>query len=392
MRRHRVLLVGGSLNQTTQMHQIARELPEAWFECWFTVSYVDGALEWARRRGLLEFTIVGDKLAIRSAAYLAAQRLPVDRGGTARAYDLVLLCQDLVVPRNLRRGRSILVQEGMTDEEGWAYRLQRRFPLVPRWIAGTASMGLSDEYDRFCVASEGYRDLFVRKGVRPEKLVVTGIPNFDDCARHLRNSFPHRGYVLVCSSDSRETFKRHDRAAFIREAVRIGAGRPLVFKLHPNEDTVRATREIEALAPGALVYATGKAEEMVANCDVLVVERSSLAYVGLALGKEVHARTDAAELRRLLPAQHGQAARNIARVACELVGVEPPERIEAPAAATRRARGHAREPVEASTEADSRGPAGSMFSQSEAESIDVDDRATEAGAYSGGHTRSPHST
>ena len=31
---------------------------------------------------------------------------------------------------------------------------------------------------KFCVASEGYRDLFISKGVKPEKIYVTGIPNF----------------------------------------------------------------------------------------------------------------------------------------------------------------------------------------------------------------------
>jgi hypothetical protein len=230
----------------------------------------------------------------------ALHGLPVDHAGAARAYDLIVLCQDLFVPRNARRARSILVQEGMTDEEGWAYRLQRRLPFLPRWIASTATMGLSDAYERFCVASEGYRDLFVQKGVRPEKIAVTGIPNFDNCARYAQNAFTHCEYVLVCCSDSRETFKRHDRAAFIRDAVRIAAGRQLVFKLHPYEDHARATREIAALAPGALVYASGSAEEMVANCSVLVVEWSSLAYVGLALGKEVHACEDVARLRRLL--------------------------------------------------------------------------------------------
>ena len=65
---------------------------------------------------------------------------------------------------------------------------------------------------------------------------MTGIPNFDDCRRFLRNDFPHRDYVLVCTSDARETLKRDDREAFLQRAVEIAAGRPLVFKLHPNEN------------------------------------------------------------------------------------------------------------------------------------------------------------
>jgi hypothetical protein len=48
-------------------------------------------------------------------------------------------------------------------------------------LAGTAATGLSDAYHAFCVASEGYRDFFIRKGARPEKIIITGIPNFDNC-------------------------------------------------------------------------------------------------------------------------------------------------------------------------------------------------------------------
>ena len=96
--------------------------------------------------------------------------------------------------------------------------------------------GLSDAYRAFCVASEGYRDFFIRKGARPEKIVVTGIPNFDNCQRYCSNNFPYRHYVLVCTSPLREIFRGEDRKAFIRKAVEIAGGRHLIFKLHPNEN------------------------------------------------------------------------------------------------------------------------------------------------------------
>jgi len=53
----RVLFICGSLNQTTQMHQIARQMPE--LEARFTPYYCDGFLELMRRAGLVEFTILG---------------------------------------------------------------------------------------------------------------------------------------------------------------------------------------------------------------------------------------------------------------------------------------------------------------------------------------------
>ena len=310
--RRRVLLVGGSLNQTTITHKIARELSE--HECVFTPCYADGMLGWAAERELLGFTILGGRAKAMTEAYLREQRATIDLGGTRGGFDLVVATSDLIVPRNLAGVPMVLVQEGMTDPEDWRYRLVRRLGL-PRWMANTSMTGLSHAYAAFCVASEGYRDLFVGKGVDPAKLEVTGIPNFDDCASFLRNEFPHRGYVLGATSCLRETWKPEDRDAFIHRCLEVADGRELIFKLHPNEDHHRARREIERLAPRALVFASGNTGHMVANCAALVTRYSSVVYVAIALGKEVYADLDAVTLRRLLPIQNGGAsARRIADV------------------------------------------------------------------------------
>lgn len=308
--RKRVLFICGSMNQTTQMHQIARHLPE--YEHAFTPYYCDGIDEWYRKLGWMEFTIIGHKLASRCRAYLEANGLPIDYQGRHGPYDLVLTCSDVYLQKNIRGSTIVLVQEGITDPETFAYRLVRRWRFLPLWLAGTAATGLSDAYQVFCVASEGYRDFFVQKGACPNKVVVTGIPNFDDCERYRANSFPDHHYVLVCTSPLREVFRREDRPAFIRRAVRIAAGRQLIFKLHPNENVRRATREIERDAPGATVFITGSAEEMIANCDVLITRFSSTAFVGLALGKETYSDVDMDVMRRLTPLQNQAAAANIA--------------------------------------------------------------------------------
>jgi hypothetical protein len=302
------------------MHQVATQLPE--YEVAFSPYYSDGFLDFAKKAGLLEWTILGKKWVKRSSDYLKDHNLPIDYQGKLHAYDLVVTCQDLIIPKNIQGRKIVLVQEGMTDPETLLFRLVRALPFVPRWIAGTSTTGLSDQYDRFCVASEGYRDLFVQKGVQPEKIKVTGIPNFDNCRKFLDNDFPHRHFVLVCTSDSRETFAYENRKRFIEKAVQIAAGRQLIFKLHPNENVERATREINRYAPGALVYQSSKAEEMVANCDVLITRYSTTVYVGMALGKEVHSDFNLEQLKRLLPAQNGLAASNIANVCRELLGQE----------------------------------------------------------------------
>jgi hypothetical protein len=314
----RVLLVCGSLNQTTMMHKIGVELSRR-HGCVYSPFYADGPLRHLKPLGLLDHTILAGRFRRVTEAYLRDNGLAVDDGGGRGGYDLALTCSDLVVPRNLRRQPLVLVQEGMTDPETVVYHLVKKLNL-PRWIASTSTTGLSLAYDRFCVASEGYRRFFERKGVPPERLVVTGIPNYDDCASFLSNDFPHRGYVLVATSDGRETFKRDDRKAFIQRTREIAAGRPLVWKLHPNEDWDRARREIDECAPGSLVFTEANTNHMIANCDVLVTEWSTVVYVGLALGKECHSNFELGELRRLAPLQNGgRSAVHIAAVCEELL-------------------------------------------------------------------------
>jgi hypothetical protein len=315
-----ILLIVGTHNQTTQMHQIAQELPD--LRCAFTPYFADGLEECLRRAGLAEATVLGARHRQRCLDYLRDHDLEVDLAGSRGRYDLVLSCSDLLVPRSVRRQRLVLVQEGILDATGPSLPLVQRLRFLPRWLAGTAASGLSLAYERFCVASPGYRDHFVSLGVPGERIAVTGIPNFDDCARYLSNDFPHRGFALACTSDARETLVWEDRPAFLRRCVEIAAGRALFVKLHPNENAARARREIARWAPKARVFDSGSAEEMIANCDVLITKYSSTTFVGLALGKEVHSELDLDELRGLMPLQNRCAAPNIAQVCRELLGLE----------------------------------------------------------------------
>lgn len=318
MRRPKVLFICGSINQTTQLEQVSRQLPEV--QAWFTPYYGDAWLTKLRDAGLLEYTIAGHKLRQRCLRYLTEKDLAVDVDGARGGYDLVVTCSDVIVPENATRAPLVAVQEGILDPATPLLGVVRRFPkLVPRWLVGTAATGLSGLYQRFCVASDGYREHFIRLGAPADRVVVTGMPNFDDCSRYLKNDFPFRNFVLACTSDARETLKLDRRKAFIQSARERARGRPLVFKLHPNERMSRAVDEIRRWAPEARIYTSGSAEAMVANCDVLVTQFSSLVFVGLALGKEVHSYHPLEELRRLLPVQNRSAAKNIARVCRELL-------------------------------------------------------------------------
>jgi hypothetical protein len=314
----RVLYICGSMNQTRQLHAVSRELPES--EAFFSPFYNDRLGDLARRMGLAEPTIGGNRRRGLCLDYFRAEGLTVDVGGRRGPYDLVVTCTDVIVQSNVRNQPLVVVQEGIFDPDGWMATLCRRLRFLPRWYAGTALTGESGRYDRFCAASEGYRERLIARGVPPESVVVTGTPGFDDCRRYLANDFPHRGYVLVCTSDTRETLKFDDRRVLIERAVHVAAGRPLIFKLHPNENVARSRREIERYAKGALVYADGSAEEMIANSEVLITQWSSTVFVGMALGKRVYSNFPQQELERLLPWQNGgTAAARIARVCRELL-------------------------------------------------------------------------
>ena len=309
----KVLFICGSINQTTQMHQIARHMID--YDCYFAPYYGDGIIKVLTISGLLDFTILGGAFRKATEHYLQANRCPLDFEGKTNNYDLVLTCSDLIVQKNIRNKKIILVQEGMTDPENIVYHLVKRLGL-PLYLASTSTTGLSHAYEKFCVASEGYRDLFVRRGANPEKIEVTGIPNFDNAAQYCDNGFPYENYVLVATSDARETFKFDNRKKFLKKAVRIAGERQLIFKLHPNENVQRSTKEIKKIAPNAMVFSDGNAHHMVANCDVLITQYSSLAYTGIALEKEVHSYFDFSMLKKLTPLQNGGKSAQIIADVC----------------------------------------------------------------------------
>jgi len=264
-------------------------------------------------------TILGGQAKQRTLNYFSENNLSIDENGSHHNYDLVYTCSDLLIQKNIKDKKIILVQEGMTDPENFIYYLVKNFKL-PRWIASTSVTGLSYAYDKFCIASEGYKELFINKGVKPDKLEITGIPNFDNCNEFLNNDIPYSGFVLVATTDMRETYKYENRKKFIKKAYKIADGRQLIFKLHPNENYNRAATEIEKYAPGSIVLQKEKIEPMIANCDVLITKYSTVVYVGLVLGKEVHSDFDLNELKKLIPIQNnGRSALNIAHVGRRLL-------------------------------------------------------------------------
>ncbi len=310
----KILFICGTFNQTTMMHKISMHLSDR-YKCKFTPYYGNGAIKFLAKKGLLDFTVLGGKFRQTTEDYLVMNNLEIDYDGSENDYDIVVTCTDLIVPKNIRDKKIILVQEGMTDAENIFFYLARYFGF-PRCFS-TSTTGLSNAYDAFCVASEGYKNFFIRKGCNSNKVKVTGIPNFDNCEIFKNNNFMYRDFVLVCTSDIRETKRYENRKKFILNALKIANGKKLIFKLHPNEIEERAIKEIKRYAPGAIVFKEGNTNEMIANCDTLITKFSSVVYIGIALGKKVYSDFDVNKLKLMTPIQNGgNSSRNIASV-CE---------------------------------------------------------------------------
>lgn len=317
-----ILLICGTMNQTTQMLQIGAELEKLGHRAYFSRYYTTGVYRTIENLGLLEFTSILGKQRLTVAKHLDSVGVKQDFEGNARRYDLVLLCTDLLIPNNLPDVPIVLVQEGMTDPETFTRRILRKLhPYgVPLWAATTAASGLSGRWTKFCVASEAYADMFASRGANRAGMVVTGIPNFDNVQKLRSLEFPLRDYVLVLTSDMRENYQIDFRMRFLRAVRDRNPGKKIVFKLHPNENRQRAEREIHEIFPGAPVYQPEPAEPMIGHAIALETQLSTLVYLGIALGIPVTSYLDVEELRRLLPVQNGgKSAANIAQVCHDLL-------------------------------------------------------------------------
>jgi hypothetical protein len=314
--KRKILFITGSINQTQQMHQIARELPE--YDCWFSQIFTDSPVLKAiiKHTSVADGTVIAGQFKAKSENYLMQHALQVDYEAKINSYDLVVYCSDMIVAKKLRQTKTIWVQEGMIDKFRISGAITKALNLPPYFSFDTSLNGSTNICDIYCAASEGYKKYFFKRGADPGKIIVTGIPNYDNNRQFLNNDFPYRDYVMVATTDMRETYRTENRPAFIKDAVRIANGRQMLFKLHPNEKRERAEAEIRKYAPaGTLIYYSGNTNHMIANCCELITQYSTVVYVGIALGKKVHSYFNLVQLKQLAPIQNGgMSAKNIAQI------------------------------------------------------------------------------
>ena len=294
------------------------------FDCYFTQFFPsDWFMYSTLKLGTLEHTIISGKFKEMGEKFVKNNGLKYDYAGESlgHKYDLIFLCTDMSYPRICKETRSIWVQEGMTDPvTPWA-KFVKKMKMPPYMAFKTSLNGSSNKADIYCVASQGYKDYFSDMGTERERIIVTGIPNYDNAKEFLMNDFMHNDYVLVCTSDIREQKFSEDRIGFINKCVEIANGRRLFFKLHPNEIWDRAYNEIIQNTPeGTLVFQNEDTNHMIANCCELITQYSTVVYIGIALGKPVHSYFNVEVLKKQLPIQNeGTSAYNIAAIAREFV-------------------------------------------------------------------------
>ncbi|MCZ2474703.1 hypothetical protein G9H61_04560 [Aquirufa ecclesiirivi] len=318
--RKKILFLTGSMNQTIQMHKISMYLSE--YDCYFSQFFSDDqfislAIKW----GILNGTIMGRPLKRIAENYLLTQGLKIDDKAELHHYDLVVFCSDLLFPKKFKGVKTIWVQEGMIDPfTTWSGIIQK-LKLPRYWTMGTSLNGTSNLCDIYCAASEGYKNYITEKGTNPDKVVVTGIPNYDHLKLFLDNDFPYSDYVMVATSDIRETFRFENRTKFLKKCVEIAGEKRLLFKLHPNENKSRAMEEIKRICPeNTLIFTDGPTNDMIANCSELITQYSTVVYTGIALGKKVYSYFNIDELNQLMPIQNeGSSAENISTICREYI-------------------------------------------------------------------------
>src|ERR1700735_2077396 len=94
--RKKILFITGSINQTTQMHQVAEQLPD--YDCWFSQIFTDSPLikSIIKYTSVVDGTVLAGQFRARSEEYLHKNGLKMDYRAKKNDYDLVVHCSDLM--------------------------------------------------------------------------------------------------------------------------------------------------------------------------------------------------------------------------------------------------------------------------------------------------------
>jgi hypothetical protein len=325
--RKKIICLVGSLNQTKQLHLISNYLKDD-YDIYFTQLFGDGMfLKMVAESGIVDNTVFGrnSSFTLNSRDYIESNNLNYDYRANSRGinYDLALLSTDMIVPKEFRKIKTIWVQEGMIDKLGSMSRLVKKVGLPEFFTGDTSLNGTSNRADIYCSMSFGYKDYFSQWGTKKEKILVTGVPNFDNIDEFKNDSYHESGFILIATSDIRELGGNENRTDFFEKCVKIANGRKVIYKPHPNESRERVTKELMQVIPNAEIIYKPILDTLIAHCDTLITQWSSSVYVGLVLGKTVYSYFPMEELEAKKPIQNGgKSAEIIANIAREFITYE----------------------------------------------------------------------
>lgn len=197
-REKRILFICGSLSQTIQMQEIAKQLPH--HDCRFTPYYGDEYESWLVQAAVADGTIDGQKARTLCLKYLNDQKLPVDMSGELEDYRLIVTSTDLTVQRSTPQVPVVLVQERFIVEHPSYFGLVNWQNVLRRWLSRTIRFNSDGRYDRLCVASEWYKEEYIRNGADPARIIVTGIPGVEGNGfeAHPSKNKPAQNIARVC--------------------------------------------------------------------------------------------------------------------------------------------------------------------------------------------------
>jgi len=157
----KILFICGSMNQTTQMHQIAMHLSD--YDHSFSPFYCHGFEEMLRKLGLIEFTIAGNQTVDRCRTYLRNHGLRVDYRGKNQPYDLVVTCTSRH-SRNRKLGE--LIGTGLSAAEA----IEKIGMVAEGYYTAENVVDLEEKYDLdLPICREVYRILY--EGKNPAEAV-----------------------------------------------------------------------------------------------------------------------------------------------------------------------------------------------------------------------------
>lgn len=321
-----ILFLPGTEIHFKQMSEIANSLSD--IDIYFAPFFADGKLELLRKTHIFDFifrkTPLGNSSHRKIKKIILESGFKTDEKAKKRDYDLVVVPSDIYLPSKIIKSKIVLIQEGGLYPDNFILSLVK-IGIAPRFFANTAALGLSDKYEFFCVASEEYRKFFIERGIKSEKLRVTGISYYDNFEKY--RVYPKKipklpkKYVLACMSPSWESLGLEwdsliSKARRKAKELKI----PLVVKVHPREERYQIRR---LRKQNILVYQKPTAEYFAASAKYAFVQSSTSIYSLIHFGIPTEStKLDIEKCKKLMAWQNnGTSAKNIAAVCREILNM-----------------------------------------------------------------------